>query len=75
MYLYIFFNDGLIERHRVTRFSDLSREKSRYYYYEEPGDEPGRGRYVLRTEIQCFEVSPTPCFEWDKYLRDDSGTV
>ena len=75
MYLYLYFQNGLIERHRVTRFSDLSETKSKYYYYEKPGDEHGKGKCVLRSEISCFEVSPTPLFDWDKHLRDDASTV
>ena len=75
MYLYIFFKDALIERHRVTRFTNLWETENKYYYYEEPGDEYGKGKYVLRSEISYFEVSPTPLFDWDKHLRDDASTV
>ena len=75
MYLYLNFENGLIERHRVVRFSDLSETKSRFYYYETASDPPGHGRYLLRSEISCFEVSPTPLLEWDKHLRDDVSSV
>ena len=58
MTLYIFFNDGRIEKHIIKRFSDLSQTKSRFYYYEEPNDEWGKGTTFKREDISCFEISP-----------------
>lgn len=68
MYLYIFFADDHIEKHLVKRFSDLSQTKSKFYYYEETGDAPGKGRCFLREDINCFEVSPYPLPDWEKHL-------
>ena len=70
MYLYIFFVDGRIEKHRVKRFSDLSQAKSRYYYYEEPHHTRGQGKSFLREEIQCFEVSPYELPNWEEHLEE-----
>ena len=58
MYLYILFADGRMEKHLVKRFSDLSHTKSKYYYYEEPHHERGKGICILRDDICCFELSP-----------------
>lgn len=68
MYLYIWFNDDRIEKHRIKRFSDLSQTKSKYYYYEEPHDENGKGKSFLRDSIRCFELSPWELLDWEKYL-------
>lgn len=73
MYLYIFFADGRIEKHRVKRFSDLSQTKSKYYYYEEPHVEKGKGKTFLREDIQCFEVSPYELPDWEKHLEEKEG--
>lgn len=70
MYLYIFFVDGRIEKHRIKRFSDLSQSKSKHYYYEEPHVEKGKGKTFLREEIQCFEVSPYELPDWEKDLEN-----
>lgn len=68
MHLYIYFADEHVEKHLVTRFSDLSQTKSQFYYYEEPGDEPGKGKTFRREDIQCFEVSFCPLQNWEQYL-------
>ena len=68
MYLYIWFVDGRIEKHLVKRFSDLSQTKCKYYYYEEPIHEKGKGKTFLREEIQCFEVAPYELADWEKDL-------
>ena len=68
MHLYIYFVDEHVEKHLVTRFSDLSQTKSQFYYYEEPGDEPGKGKTFRREDIQCFEVSFCPLQNWEQYL-------
>lgn len=73
MYLYIWFVDGRIEKHRVKRFSDLSQTKSKYYYYEEPHDMKGRGKTFLRDSIQCFEISPFELPDWEKELEGEKG--
>lgn len=68
MHLYICFADEHVEKHLVTRFSDLSQTKSQFYYYEEPGNEPGKGKTFRREDIQCFEVSFCPLQNWEQYL-------
>lgn len=73
MYLYIFFVDGRIEKHRVKRFTDLSQTKSKYYYYEEPNDIKGKGKTFPREAIQCFEVSPYELPDWEKHLDSKEG--
>lgn len=59
------FADGKVEKHIVKRFSDLFQTKSKYYYYEEPNDEKGKGKMILREDIKCFEISPFPLREWE----------
>ena len=71
MYLYVYFADGRIERHKVKRFSDLSQTRSQSYYYEEPGDEWGKGKSFRRDEIRGFDVSPYPLQSWDKHMTDE----
>ena len=68
MHLYIYFADEHVEKHLVTRFSDLSQTKSQFYYYEEPNDEPGKGKTFRREDIQCFEVSFCPSQNWEQHL-------
>ena len=69
MFLYIAFLDGRIEKHRVKRFSDLSQANSAFYYYEEPGDEKGKGKTFRRDSILNFEVSPYELLDWEEALR------
>lgn len=66
MHLYIYFTDEHVEKHMVTRFTDLSQTKSQFYYYEEPNDEHGKGKTFRREDIICFEVSPYPLKEWEE---------
>ena len=73
MYLYIFFTDGRREKRLVKRFSDLSQTKSAFYYYEEPGDEKGKGKKFRREEIHCFELSPWPLRDWEEDLEEKKG--
>ena len=68
MHLYIYFVDEHVEKHMVTRFTDLSQTKSQFYYYEEIHHESGKGKTFRRDEIKCFEVSFCPLQNWEKYL-------
>lgn len=68
MHLYIYFADEHVEKHMVTRFTDLSQTKSQFYYYEEPSDEPGKGKTFRREDVQCFELSFCPRQNWEQYL-------
>lgn len=68
MHLYIYFADEHIEKHIVTRFTDLSQTKSQFYYYEELHHESGKGKTFRRDEIKCFEVSFCPLQNWEQYL-------
>lgn len=68
MYLYISFKDGKIEKHKIKRFSDLSQDRSRFYYYEELNDEWGKGKTFLREDVSCFELSPWELVSWEQYL-------
>ena len=68
MHLYIYFADEHVEKHMVTRFTDLSQTKSQFYYYEEPHHEPGKGKTFRRDEIKCFEVSFCPKQDWEQHL-------
>lgn len=69
--LYILFNDNHIEKHLVNRFSNLSETKSKYYYYEKPIHDRGKGVCILRSDINCFEISPYPLPEWEKQIDDE----
>ena len=68
IHLYIYFADEHVEKHMVTRFTDLSQTKSQFYYYEEPHHESGKGKTFRRDEIKCFEVSFCPLQNWEQYL-------
>ena len=68
MHLYIYFVDEHVEKHMVTRFTDLSQTKSQFYYYEEPHHEQGKGQTFRRDEIKCFEVSFCPLQNWEQHL-------
>jgi hypothetical protein len=68
MHLYIYFADEHVEKHMVTRFTDLSQTKSQFYYYEEPHHESGKGKTFRRDEIKCFEVSFCPLQNWEQHL-------
>ena len=74
MTLYILFKNDRIEKHIIKRFSDLSQTKSRFYYYEEPNNEHGKGTCFKREEINCFEISPWPLNEWEKELEKQCTT-
>ena len=69
MHLYILFADGHVEKHMVTRFSDLSQTKSQFYYYEEPHNERGKGKTFRRDEIECFELSFCPDQDWERHFN------
>ena len=71
LHLYIYFADNHIEKHLVNRFTDLSQTHSKYYYYEEPNDEWGKGKKFHRDEILCFEVSPWPLQNWEQHLAKE----
>ena len=71
MHLYIYFADEHVEKHMVTRFTDLSQTKSQFYYYEESHHEPGKGKTFRREDIQCFEVSFCPLQNWEQYLTKE----
>ena len=71
MHLYIYFADEHVEKHMVTRFSDLSQTKSQFYYYEESHHEPGKGKTFRRDEIKCFEVSFCPLQNWEQHLAKE----
>ena len=74
MYLYIYFTDEHVERHYIKRFSDLSQNTSRFYYYEEPNDEWGKGTCFKREDIMCFEISPWPLDNWEKEIEKQCTT-
>ncbi len=65
MYLYVLFQDNTVGKYRVKRFSDLSQQKSNFYYYEEQYDEKGKGKTIPRANIKCFELSPYPLQDWE----------
>lgn len=69
MHLYIYFKDEHIEHHIITRFSDISQTKSKFYYYEEHHHEYGKGICFKREDIICFEVSLSRIPEYEKDLK------
>ena len=68
MYLYIFFKNGKVEKHMIKRFSDLSQDKSMFYYYEELNDEHGKVKTFFREDVSCFELSPCELVNWEQLL-------
>ena len=69
MHLYILYNDDNMEHHVITRFSDISTKKSRFYYYEKPNDEYGKGTTFRREDIKCFEILQYPSKEYEKEIK------
>lgn len=69
MHLYILFNDNHVEHYTIDRFSDLSQTKSKFYYYEEPHNEKGKGKCIKREDITCFEILPYRSPEYDKEIE------
>lgn len=69
MHLYIFFKDQHIEHHIIERFSDLSQDKSQYYYYEKPIDQTGKGTCFKREDILCFEITPRAIKKYDEWIN------
>ena len=68
MHLYILFNDNHIEHHIITRFSDLSQTKSKFYYYEKPHHQSGKGVTFKREDITCFEILEYASAEWEQEI-------
>lgn len=56
MNLKILFNDNSKKEIKVKRFSDISTEKSKYYYYEQMNDIPGKGTCISRSTVKCIEI-------------------
>jgi hypothetical protein len=56
MYLYIAYTDGRTEVIQVERFSDLSTNKSGFYYYETMIDACGKGTCIKKEDVLCVEV-------------------
>jgi hypothetical protein len=56
MYLYIAYTDGRTEVIQVTRFSDLSTNKSGFYYYETMIDAWGKGTCIKKEDVLCVEI-------------------
>ena len=69
MHLYILFKDGRIEHHLIKRFSDLSQEKSIFFYYEKYFDDYGKGTCFKRADIDCFEINPYELKEWEDHIE------
>ena len=74
MHLYILFKDNHIEHHFITRFSDLSTSKSRFYYYEKLNDDYGKGTTFKREDIICFEILLYPSKEYEKEIKKQCTT-
>ena len=71
MHLYILYDDNHLEHHVISRFSDLSTSKSKFYYYEKPSDEYGKGTTFRRKDISCFEISYYPIREYEKEIKNE----
>ena len=56
MYLYIAYTDGRTEVIQVERFSDLSTNKSGFYYYETMIDAWGKGTCIKKEDVLCVEI-------------------
>lgn len=57
-----------MSRFVVKRFSDLSTDKSRFYYYECYSDAPGKGTCISRDSVKCVELSPFPVLYIEEML-------
>ena len=54
--LEILYVDDTHESIIVKRVSDIS-NKSRFFYYEQPNDERGKGTSIEKSKIKCFECN------------------
>ena len=66
MHLHILFADGHEEAYLVRQFSNISETKSKFYYYEKPNDEQGKGVCIKRESVDCFELTYYATKEWQK---------
>lgn len=66
MYVYFLYTSGETEIIEIKRFSNLSENKSQFYYYERPGDDWGKGICIPREKVDCFEIAPCIKADWEK---------
>lgn len=59
MVLKLLYVDGHVEEKRVKLFSNLSEQKSAFYYFEEFYDDKGKGTCIKRDDLICFELLPS----------------
>ena len=71
MHLCIVYKNGETEVIRVKRFSDLSTDKSDFYYYEQEHDFWGQGTCVRKDEILCIEIAPYPKADWPEETKKE----
>ena len=64
MYVCFAYKNGETKVRRIKRFSDLSTDKSDFYYYEEDSDAWGQGTCVKKSDILCIEIAPHPKADW-----------
>lgn len=64
MHICIVYKTGETEVVKIKRFSDLSTEKSDFYYYEQEYDDWGKGTTVRKSDVLCVEIAPYPKADW-----------
>ena len=71
MYVCFVYKTGETEVLRIKRFSDLSTDKSDFYYYEQEHDFWGKGTCVRKDEILCIEIAPYPKADWPEETKKE----
>lgn len=71
MYVCFVYKTGETEVLRIKRFSDLSTDKSDFYYYEQEHDFWGQGTCVRKDEILCIEIAPYPKADWPEETKKE----
>lgn len=64
MHVCIAYKNGETKVLRIKRFSDLSTDKSDFYYYEEDLDAWGQGTCIKKADVLCIEIAPYPKADW-----------
>ena len=64
MHICIVYKTGETEVLRIKRFSDLSTDKSDFYYYETDLDAWGQGTCVKKSDVLCIEIAPYVKADW-----------
>lgn len=72
MHICIVYKNGETEVIKIKRFSDLSTDKSDFYYYETDHDFWGEGTTVRKSDILGIEIAPYPKADWPEETKNEN---